>query len=117
MLRPVVRGRGCVSAEVVKFSSPVSFLGDLDPVEGRLMGVEVAGKVVSLPFVRGSTVGPYVLWGAARRGRAPVAIVSKKIDLMLVTACVLAGVPLFQGELEEGCINICLDSGVYERCG
>jgi predicted aconitase with swiveling domain len=116
MLKPVVSGRGRVSATVVKLSMPVSFLGDLDPETGRLAGVDVAGKIVVLPFVKGSTVGPYVLWSAAKRGKAPLAIVAERPDLMLVTACVLAGVPLFQGRVEADCINIDLETGEYERC-
>lgn len=116
MLKPVVKGRGRVRADVVRLDSPVSFLGDLNPETGRLAGVDVAGKVVSLPYVRGSTVGPYVLWGAARRGKAPLAIVAEKLDLMLVSACVLAGVPLFQGRLKSGCVYIDLETGAYDKC-
>lgn len=116
MLKPLVKGRGRVRAEVVKITSPVSLLGDLDPEAGKLAGVDVVGKIVALPYVKGSTVGPYVLWGAARRGKAPLAIVAQKPDLMLISACVLAGIPLFQGVLEEGCVNIDLETGAYDKC-
>lgn len=116
MLKAVVGGKGRVSAPVVKLSSPVSFLGDLDPETGRLAGFDVAGRIVALPFVKGSTVGPYVLWSAAKKGKAPLAIVAEKPDLMLVTACVLAGVPLFQGRVDAECINIDLETGEYGRC-
>ncbi|MGB9705597.1 MAG: aconitase X swivel domain-containing protein [Pyrobaculum sp.] len=116
MLKPIVRGRGRAASRVVKITTPVSLLGDLDPERGTLAGVDISGKIVALPYVKGSTVGPYVLWGAARRGKAPLAIVAQKPDLMLISACVLAGVPLFQGDLEEECINIDLESGVYDKC-
>ncbi|KUO84290.1 MAG: aconitase subunit 2 [Thermoproteus sp. CIS_19] len=114
-LKPVVRGSGAVQAEVVKLG-PISFLGDLDPESGVISGVRISGKILAVPYVRGSTVGPYVLWHAAARGNAPVAIVARSVDLMLITASALAGVPLFQGELPEGCIEIDLSTGDYERC-
>ncbi|ACB40324.1 aconitase X swivel domain-containing protein [Pyrobaculum neutrophilum] len=116
MLKALVRGKGRVSAEVVRLERPVSFLGDLDPATGVLAGVDVVGKIVALPYVKGSTVGPYVLWSAAKRGKSPLAIVAEKPDLMLVTACVLAGVPLFEGRVDAECINIDLETGEYDRC-
>ncbi|MEL9991022.1 MAG: DUF126 domain-containing protein [Thermoproteus sp.] len=114
-LKPIVKGTGRVKAEVVNLG-PISFLGDLNPESGEVLGVKISGRVLAVPYVRGSTVGPYVLWHAAIKGNAPVAIVSKSIDLMLITASVLAGVPLFQGELKDGCVEIDLSTGVYEHC-
>ncbi|ABL88030.1 predicted aconitase subunit 2 [Pyrobaculum islandicum DSM 4184] len=115
-LKPLVKGRGHVSAEIVKLERPVSFLGDLDPKTGVLAGINIVGKILALPYVKGSTVGPYVLWNAAKRGKSPLAIVAEKPDLMLVTACVLAGVPLFEGRVDAKCINIDLETGAYEIC-
>lgn len=114
-LRPVVGGTGRVRADVVRLG-PISFLGDLNPETGEISGVKVSGKILAVPYVRGSTVGPYVLWHAAIKGNAPAAVVSKSVDLMLITAAVLAGVPLFQGEVVEDCIELDLSSGYYERC-
>lgn len=114
-LKPVVRGAGRVHADVVKLG-PISFLGDMNPETGEILGIKVSGKILAVPYVRGSTVGPYVLWHAAIRGNAPIAIVSRSIDLMLITAAVLADVPLFQGDVEGGCIELDLSSGDYERC-
>ncbi|MBP1448770.1 MAG: DUF126 domain-containing protein [Thermoproteus sp.] len=114
-LKPVVKGSGVVKAEVVKLG-PISFLGDLNPDTGEVAGVKASGKILAIPYVRGSTVGPYVLWAAASRGVAPSAIVAKHVDLMLITAAVLAGVPLFQGNLSEDCIKLDLATGLYELC-
>lgn len=116
MLSPIVKGRGKVKAHVVKFKAPVSFLGDLDPDRGTLEGVDIVKKIVALPYVKGSTVGPYVLWSAAKKGKAPLAIVAENPDLMLITACVLADVPLFKGKLNEECINLDLETGLYDKC-
>nr|WP_193322929.1 DUF126 domain-containing protein [Pyrobaculum calidifontis] len=118
-VKPVVRASGVkrvVRAEVVKITQPVSLLGDFDPETGRLLGVDVVGKIVALPYVKGSTVGPYLMWSASRRGKIPLAVVAEKPDLMLVTACVLANVPLFQGVMEEGCVELDLESGEYVKC-
>lgn len=116
MPRPVVRGQGRLRAEVVKLDRPISLLGDLDPQTGRVGDVEASGKILAIPYVRGSTVGPYVLWAASRRGVAPLAIVARKVDLMLVTACVLSGVPLYEGELPAGCVELDLATGEYAGC-
>ncbi len=117
MLKPVVRGSGRVRAQVAKFERPISLLGDLDPESGSILGVDVVGKVVHVPHVVGSTVGPYVLWRAVKVGKAPAAFVARKPDLMLITACVLAGVPLFEGNIDTNCVEIDLGSGEYVSCG
>lgn len=114
-LKPIVRGSGVVKGEVVRMG-PISFLGDLNPDTGEIQGVRISGKILALPYVRGSTVGPYVLWHVASKGLAPLAIVAEKADLMLITAAVLANVPLFQGRLEEDCVEIDLYTGRYEQC-
>lgn len=114
-LKPIVRGAGSVRADVVRLG-PISFLGDLNPETGEISGVKVAGRILAVPYVRGSTVGPYVLWHAAAKGNAPIAIVSRSVDLMLITAAVLANVPLFQGDLPEDCVELDLSTGYYERC-
>lgn len=114
-LKPLVRGKGFIKAQVIRMG-PISFLGDLNPETGEVAGRSVSGKILVVPYIRGSTVGPYVLWHAALKGKAPLAIVAKSVDLMLVTAAVLAGVPLFQGEVQDDCIEIDLSDGRYEPC-
>lgn len=116
MPRPVIRGHGRLKAEVVRVDRPISLLGDLDPRTGRIGDLEASGRILAIPYVRGSTVGPYVLWAAARHGVAPLAIVARKIDLMLVTACALSEVPLFEGELPAGCVEFDLATGEYVGC-
>ena len=94
----------------------ISLLGDADPEKGTVAGVPVAGKILAIEGVRGSTVGPYVMWGMARRGLAPLAIVAKRVDLVLVTAAAMSGVPLLQGELPWDCAVIDLESGEASVC-
>lgn len=46
------------------------------------------------PTGRGSTVGSYVLYGMAKRGVAPAAIVCKEADPVVAVGAVMAGVPM-----------------------
>jgi predicted aconitase with swiveling domain len=96
--RKVAEGRA--EGRVAKSSSPLSFLGELDPATGtidnpssELHGRSVAGQVLVFPEARGSTVGPYVLYGAKKRGVAPVALVVHDADVIVASAAVLARIP------------------------
>jgi len=85
-----------VRGEVFYYPHAVSFLGDLDPERGLLGGVSIASKILVIKGLKGSTVGPYVLYSLSRRGLAPAAIVSYSVDLMLTVSCAIAGVPLYE---------------------
>ena len=114
-LRVIIRGKGIVKGEVARVGF-ISLLGDADPEKGTVTGVSVAGRILAMEGIRGSTVGPYVMWGMARRGLAPLAIVAKKVDLVLVTAAAMSGIPLLQGELPWDCAIIDLESGEASVC-
>ena len=114
-LRVVVPGEGVVRGGVVRVGY-VSLLGDADPEKGLVAGIPVAGKILVMEGVRGSTVGPYVLWGMARRGLGPKAIISRRIDLVLVTAAAMARVPLLQGDLPWDCAEVDTAAGLATPC-
>jgi len=101
----VFKGKGMVKGsfrgEALVTREPISFLGGVDPSTGRvvergheLKGRILAGKALILPHGKGSTVGSYVLYSLAKRGLAPKAIVTVKTDLMILTGCVISGIPL-----------------------
>jgi len=116
MLKPIVKSNGIVKADVVKVNKPISLLGDFDPEAGKVGELNVANKILALPYVRGSTVGPYALWHASKIGKAPIAIVAERVDLMLITAAVLASIPLFEGSLNPKCVILNLSTGEYRDC-
>jgi len=87
-------GRLLVSTE------PISFLGGVDK-SGRvvershpLQGRRIAGALLVLPRSKGSTVGCYVMYSLARHRCAPAAIVAEQADELLVSGCVISGIPL-----------------------
>lgn len=81
--------------------APISFLGGVDPRTGvvidpdhPLKGQSIAGRVLVFPQGKGSTVGSYVLYGLARNGVAPAAIVNAEAEPIIVTGALIAGIPL-----------------------
>ncbi|MDE1836264.1 MAG: DUF126 domain-containing protein [Euryarchaeota archaeon] len=81
-------------------TAPLSFLGEIDPATGKvdnsaseLNGQSVRGQVLVFPMARGSTVGPYVIYGAGKRGVGPVAMVVKEADAIVASAAVIAKIP------------------------
>lgn len=101
----IFRGKGVVRGyfrgEALVTSMPISFLGGVDSSTGmvvdrghELRGKVLADKVLILPHGKGSTVGSYVIYSLAKRGLAPRAIVTLRVDLMILTGCVISGIPL-----------------------
>jgi len=89
---------------VAKSSTPLSFLGELDAGTGKvdnplseLNGRSVAGRILVFPEAKGSTVGPYVLYGARKRGVAPSGVIVRKADAIVASAAVLAKLPCISG--------------------
>jgi uncharacterized protein len=80
--------------------APISFYGGVDAATGvvterghPLLGQCVAGRVLVFPGGKGSTVGSYVLYGLARNGVAPAALVVGEAELIVATGAILAGIP------------------------
>ena len=129
-LHMILHGRkvvgGDVTGPVAKSTSPLSFLGEIDPRTGmvenpssELNGRSVAGTVLTFPEARGSTVGPYVLYGAKKRGVAPVAMVVHNADAIVASAAVLARIPCVDSIpldlLEDGDqVHVRGDAGIVE---
>ena len=81
--------------------APLSFLGGVDPVTGvvidddhPLRGRSIAGRVLAFPCGKGSTVGSYVLYGLARNGVAPAAIINTEAETIIAAGALIAGIPL-----------------------
>ena len=93
---PVVPGR----AEGVALVSPepLSFWGGYEAGTGEIVdrrhplsGELAAGRVLVMPFTRGSSTGSQILLESIRLGKAPAAIVSSRVDPFLALASVVAG--------------------------
>jgi predicted aconitase with swiveling domain len=93
--RAVVRGRAAGLALVS--SEPLSFWGGYDPRTGEILdrrhplsGERAAGRVLAIPFTKGSSTTTQILLEAIRAGTAPAAIVSRGEDSFLALASVVA---------------------------
>ncbi len=73
----------------------ISFLGDIDLDSGALSGYgPLKGKILIFPGSRGSTVGPYVIYGLSKKSLAPNAMIVKDLDPLLIAGCVISSIPL-----------------------
>jgi predicted aconitase with swiveling domain len=85
------RGEALVSRE------PLSFWGGYDWKTGEIIdrrhelsGSIAKGKILAIPFTRGSSTTTAVLLEAIRAGTAPVAIVTTDVDFFFALASVVA---------------------------
>lgn len=92
------RGEALVSTE------PLGFYGGVDPRTGLvterghpLEGQTVTGRILVFPCGKGSTVGSYVIYGLAKNGAAPLAIVNTETEAIVATGAILAGIPCVDG--------------------
>ena len=97
--RPVAPGHGSGPALVSR--KPISFLGGVDLATGvvadpssDVRGESISGRVFAFPHGKGSTVGSYILYGLAKRGRGPAAIVNARTEAIVATGSIMGGIPL-----------------------
>ncbi len=82
-------------------SSPFSFVGGASMESGEILdettsvrGERLAGRVFAFPHGKGSTVGSYVIYGLAKRGLGPSAIVNDRAETIVAIGAILGGVPM-----------------------
>jgi predicted aconitase with swiveling domain len=101
----VLKGRAIVEghcrAEALVSTKPISFLGGVDPADGKIIekkhdlcGLCIKDKVLCFPHGHGSTVGSYVLYSLAKKGLAPKAIINQTADSVVVVGAIIANVPM-----------------------
>ena len=100
-MEEVIQGRvlvpGEAQGELLVSEEPLSFWGGYDPLTGEitdrrhpLSGEFAAGKILALPFTRGSSTTTAVLLEAQRNGVAPLVLLAGSIDAFLSLASVVA---------------------------
>ncbi len=98
----VIQGRPLVAGEatgrLLVTAEPLSFWGGYDPETGAiidqrhpLQGEIAAGRILALPFSRGSSTTTAILLEAIRNGLAPAAIVTTGSDAFFALASIVAG--------------------------
>ena len=94
---------GEVSAPALITRERVSMLGNCDAEHGLfidpksdLKGKSFAGKALIFTSGKGSTLWSFFLNASRRYGKQPAAIINREIDSLVVWACVLCDIPMFQ---------------------
>jgi predicted aconitase with swiveling domain len=93
--RPVVRG--AAEGEALVSTEPISFWGGYDYRTGEIIdrrhplsGEIAAGRILVVPFTRGSSTTTAVLLEAVRAGTAPAAIFTTGVDSFFALASIVA---------------------------
>jgi predicted aconitase with swiveling domain/protein-tyrosine phosphatase len=91
----VIAGR--VAGPALAANEPLSFWGGYDYASGEIIdrrhplsGQHAAGRVLCLPFTRGSSTTTAVLLEAVKAGTAPAAIITTGVDTFFALASVVA---------------------------
>ncbi len=92
---PIIVGR--TEAEALVSSEPLSFWGGFDYHTGEIIdrrhplaGQRASGKILAVPFTRGSSTTTAVLLEAVRAGTAPAAIITTAFDSFFALASIVA---------------------------
>ena len=99
----MIAGRALVSGdaegEALVTGEALSFWGGYDFHTGTIIdrhhplaGVSAAGRVLAVPFSKGSSTTTAVLLEAVRAGTAPAAILTTDVDSFFALASIVAGV-------------------------
>jgi predicted aconitase with swiveling domain len=91
---------GKAEGEAVVYHGPFSFLGDLDPVTGKvpvprhqLEGESLANKVFVFTTGKGSSGGDSAAWKAKHNGNAPAAMICLESEPVLSGAVIITEIP------------------------
>ena len=101
MERKVIRARvlvpGEASGEAIVSPEPLSFWGGYDSDSGEIIdrrhplsGQIASGKILVLPFTKGSSTTTAVLLESVNNGTAPVGIITSRVDSFLSLASIVA---------------------------
>jgi predicted aconitase with swiveling domain len=93
--RPIVPGDAEGAALVT--DAPLSFWGGYDFATGTIIdkhhpleGIRAAGRILAVPFSKGSSTTSAVLLEAVRAGTAPAAILTTGVDSFFALAAIVA---------------------------
>jgi len=99
---------GNVSGQAVVLDVPFSFIGDFDPTTGSItipnhpmFGESMAGKILVCPTGKGGTIAPFVAYEAAKKGKAPAAILCREADPILCESALAIDIPMLDSFDED----------------
>jgi predicted aconitase with swiveling domain len=98
MMRGAPLVPGAASGEALVSREPLSFWGGYDHTSGEIIdrrhplaGQNAAGRILVLPYARGSSTTTAVLLEALRAGTAPAAILTTAAETFFALAAIVAG--------------------------
>jgi predicted aconitase with swiveling domain len=121
--------KGHVKGEAVVFEVPFSFIGDLNPDNGKvtmtghpLFGTSLKDKILVFPTGRGGTIAPYIAYYAQKNHVAPRAILCNQADSITLECALTIDIPImdnFSGDITRqvttgGMIEVNGDEGFIE---
>src|SRR4051794_9649184 len=97
-----MRGKMLVAGEasgiLLVSTEPLSFWGGYDQRSGEIIdrrhplaGQNAAGRILAVPFTKGSSTTTAVLLEAVRAGTAPAAVLTTGVDSFFALASIVAG--------------------------
>jgi phosphomecalonate degydratase small subunit len=96
----VING-GEAKGEAIVLDVPFSFIGDFDPVTGKLameghplFGETIAGRILVCPTGKGGTIAPFIAYEAKKNGKAPAAIICEKAEPLLCESAIAIDIPI-----------------------
>ncbi|MCY3932264.1 MAG: DUF126 domain-containing protein [Holophagales bacterium] len=96
-MRSLVLVAGNGAGSVLRLEDPLSFWGGVDPPTGRIIdrrhpncGDSVSGRILVMPYGRGSSSSSSILLEGVRLGAAPAAIVLREVDGILALGAAVA---------------------------
>lgn len=92
---------GKVKGKLMLSEEPISFLGDVDAKNGKIVaeghplkGISIKNKIFAFPFGKGSTVGSYVIYQLKRNGTAPKAIINEITEAIVAVGAIISDIPM-----------------------
>ena len=104
-----------VRGEALVCSQPISFLGQIDAETGvaleglEIEGESVKGKILVYPTGAGSTVGSYVILNLVKNGVAPLGIINRETDTVVLSGAMLGSCSSGDTQVRSNTI-LCLHS-------
>jgi uncharacterized protein len=101
----ILRGKkvngGQAEGQAIVSNMPFSFLGDLNPLTGKIQspasdvyGESIAGRIFIFPIGKGSTAGPAVAYEAKKLGNVPRAIVCVEAEPVMAMVAIMNNIPM-----------------------
>jgi len=91
---------GKAEGEAIVYEGPFSFMGDMDPLTGRicvprhpLENISLVGRIFIFTTGKGSSAGDCAAWAARENGNIPSAIICLESEPVLSGAVIITGIP------------------------